>query len=91
MVLTGEKILDSRLSESPKNEFSRTFYKPKLSLESEILHCLRQNFPEYPRDITAHFMVLKITHSIDSQTGSWRLLCLYQNNSCNLTWIYCSR
>ena len=41
------KILDFRLFESLKNALSRTFCSPKLSLESWILHCLRENFPVY--------------------------------------------
>ena len=46
------EILDFRLSKSPKNELSRDFFSPKLSLESWILHCIRENLSEYPRDVT---------------------------------------
>ena len=51
MVPTGGKILIFRVSGSLKKELSRTFCSTKLSLVSSMLHCLRNNFPEYPRDI----------------------------------------
>ena len=40
MVPTGGKILNFGLCESLKFELSRTFYSPKLSLKSVMLHCL---------------------------------------------------
>ena len=46
------KILDFRLFKSLKNALSRTFYSPRLSLESSISRCLRENFSEYAFDIT---------------------------------------
>ena len=46
------KILDFRLSESLKNALCKTFYSSKLSPESYMFHCLSQNFPEYPPDVT---------------------------------------
>ena len=39
--------MNIRLSESMKNALFRTFFSSKLFLESWILHCLRNNFPEY--------------------------------------------
>ena len=44
----SQKSLDFRSSERPENAHSSTFRSPKLSLESWILHCLRENFSEYP-------------------------------------------
>ena len=38
--------------ESLKNAFFRTWFSPKLILESWILHYLCESFPEYPLDIT---------------------------------------
>ena len=52
------KILDFRVFESLKNEFSRTFSSPKLSLRSCILHCLCENVPEYPPDIIVQTSIL---------------------------------
>ena len=52
MVLTRDNILDFRVSKIPKNKLFRTFCSPKLFLESWNLHWLRENFPDYPRDIT---------------------------------------
>ena len=44
----SQKSLDFRSSERPENAHSSTFRSPKLSLESWILHCLRENLSEYP-------------------------------------------
>ena len=46
------KISDFRLFENLQNALFRTFFSPKISLESWILHCLCKNFPKYPSDIT---------------------------------------
>ena len=51
---------------------------PKLSLENWILHCLRENFPEYPRDITIR--ILMIVYSIP-QHFPWF-------ESCKLYWFW---
>ena len=45
------KILDFRFFESLKSGLPKTFCFPKLFLGSWILHCLYENFPEYPPDI----------------------------------------
>ena len=87
------KILDFRFFESLKNALSRTFYSLKLSLESWISHCLRQNVPEYPPCITMrtsimvylilqHFHGLKTANCIDSQTHSQHFFRLWQKNKC---------
>ena len=74
------KILDLMLSESPRNALSKIFCSPRLSIEYQILHCLRKNFPvELPQH---SFHGLKITTGIDSQTRSWRFYHKYQNNKC---------
>ena len=44
------------------------FLPPRLSLESSIIHCLHENFPEYPREITIG--VSTTVYSI-SQQFSW--------------------
>ena len=49
------KILDFRLSESLKTRTPGPFAFPRLPLESWILHCLRENFLEYPRKLTKEF------------------------------------
>ena len=46
------KILDFRLFKNLQKGIFRTFCSPKLSLESLILHCLCENFLEYPSEIT---------------------------------------
>ena len=61
MVPTGGKILKFRLCESLKNELTKTFCSPKLSLESRMLHYLRENFPEYPRDIEISIIVYPVS------------------------------
>ena len=58
MVSTRGKILDFKLSEIPKNKLFRTFYSLRLSLKSWIFHFFRENFPEYPRDITLWIFIL---------------------------------
>ena len=45
------KIFNFRFSETQKKSFSRTFCSLKMSLEIRILHCLCENFLEYPPDI----------------------------------------
>ena len=45
------KILDFRLSENQKNALLRTCCSLKLSLESWILLCFSETFPEYPREL----------------------------------------
>ena len=45
-------LLDFGLSESMKVCFPATICSPKLSLQSLILYCLRENFLEYPPNIT---------------------------------------
>ena len=58
MVATGVKSLDLRLSESPKNSLSRTFFSSKLSLQSWILHCIFDKFPGYPHDTTIQLLII---------------------------------
>ena len=58
MVPTRGKILDFKISESPKNKLFRTFCSLKLSLKSFIFHFLRTNLPECPRDITLGILIL---------------------------------
>ena len=62
------KFLDFRLLESLKSALSRTFCSPKLSLESWILHCLCENFPEYPPDIIIQTSIIVY---LISQHFSW--------------------
>ena len=59
MVTTRVKILDYRLTESPKNALYRVFYSPKLSkIKSWILHCLWVNFLDYSRGITIQVLII---------------------------------
>ena len=46
------KILGFTLFETLQYGVFRTFCSPELSLKNWILHCVRENFPEYPPDIT---------------------------------------
>ena len=45
------KFLDFSFFESLKNALFRAFCSPNISLESWILHCLRENFLKYSPDI----------------------------------------
>ena len=58
MVFIVGKILDFRLSESPKNEISRSYCSPKLFLESWMLHFLCKNLPQYARDVIIGISVI---------------------------------
>ena len=51
MVSTGGKILNFGLCESLKFELSRTFYSPKLSLESWMLHCTQAVIRRWPSNL----------------------------------------
>ena len=75
MVSVGGKILDFRLSRKPKKcTLQGTFRTPKLSLESWILQCFRENFAEYLCDITIRISI--IIYSVP-QHFSWFRCKLY--------------
>ena len=76
LVSTGGKISGFRLSKCPNNILFRTFFSPKLSLESWILHCPPYSFSKYLRDITLGVSI--IVYSVP-QHFSW-----FQN--CKLYW-----
>ena len=51
-------FLDFGLSESLKVCFPEAICSPKLSLQSLILYCLRENFLEYPPNITIETSIM---------------------------------
>ena len=80
-VPTSEKLK----TENQTNELSRTSSSPKLSLDSWILHCFCENFPEYPRDIAIR--VLIIIYSSPQHFSWFKIYKLFQ---LSFTSIHCS-
>ena len=69
--------MNFRLFESMKNALSRTFFSSKLFLESWILHCLRNNFPEYSADtILRTFIIVDLIPQHFSWFINYKLLIL---------------
>ena len=81
MLDTGEKSLDYRPSEMPKNALSRTFYFVFARVFQNIhVTAIRTLILVY--SIPQKISWIDWSNCIDSQTRSWRFFCFYQSNSC---------